>query len=204
MQSGQFVGEQVFDFFDERWQIYPPNPWGDYVPINDPLVILYEDFDPANLDENQIACNDDAPSFSPDGNYLARDSADQFLSRDYSEITLDLEPGNYTVVVTTWDRVRPTTPPLVESSGPAEAASAFSPAGYQLDDLPEQSATVELWGSGALQLGHIAGEAELAETGSARSQTTGLFTVAVLLLIAGVVVMVAAVRRAATPAHPRS
>lgn len=195
-QSGEFVSNQVGDFVEQQWEIALPNPWGDYVPISDPLVILYDDFDPDQLDENQVACNDDSEALSNDENYASRDSDDRFLPTTFSELVVDLEPGNYTVVVTTFDQVRPAFVPATASADSSSADLSLEQAGYQLADLPAQSASVQFWGTGSMQLGHTAQE-ELADTGADDSLQAGLAAGAVLALMLGMVSVVIARRRSA-------
>ena len=196
VQSGKFVSHLVGEFVEQQWEISLPNPWGDYVPISDPLVILYDDFDPAQLDENQIACNDDSEALSNDESYASRDGDDRFLPTTFSELVVDLEPGNYTFVVTTFDQVRPAVVPGTVSADGSSADLSLEQAGYQLADLPEQSASVQFWGTGSMQLGHTAQE-ELADTGADESLHAGLAAGAVLALMLGAMSLVVARRRSA-------
>jgi len=176
------TGADTGDGFDG----YDPNPWGDYMPIIDPYLVLYSAFDPSNPSVGIIGCNDDSdrvhdetPAF-----FEMYDSLDRFISEYYSEVIADLAPGTYTLVVTTYDEIGE----IVSSSTPAKsevASSVLLPAEYNAETLPEQSATVEFWGAeGGLVLG-----AQLAATGPDTRGLAALAAFAALFVLTGVVVM---------------
>ena len=190
LQSGELFDNDV----EPYWTTYEPNPWGDYVTIADPYLVLYSDFDPSAPNEGQIDCNDDG-SFDVDGaNAYPRDSQDRFLSWVYSELIVDLEPGEYTLVLTTYDEVETLDEVLAPTK--LDAASVpVAPADYELAGLPEQSADVEIWGAAdSLELGHAAA---LADTGADTSLQAGLAGGAVLALLLGALGIAIARRRTA-------
>ncbi len=189
LQSGELrLGSEFAD-----WWTYEPNPWGDYVPIADPFFVLYSSFDPDQPAQGLVECNDDI-DVDLSNNVFMRDSANHFISGVYPELIVDLEPGEYTLVVTTYDTVGSPDP----SAAPAKVDAAdapLAPAEYELDGLPEQSATVQFWGvEGGLELGHAA---ELAETGPDSARSTGLAIAALLALLVGAAAVTIARRRTA-------
>lgn len=188
-QGGEFGGIE--------WTIDDPNPWGDYMPINDPFLVIYSDFDPAQPDANQIACNDDTESNPGTETYFSRDSEDRYISDRFSELVAELSPGQYTLVLTTYD----SSDPVVNVSAPVKldaAALPLAPVDYDLEGLPAQSATVELWGTqGGLVLGHAA---VLADTGADSRVSTGLAAGALLSMLAGAIAIAVVRRRAAAVA----
>jgi hypothetical protein len=180
------------DTVDEGWYFYPPNPWGDYLPIADTYFVLYSDFDPSNPNDNQIYCNDDSDSTIGDGIYYSRDSADRLIPNTYSELILSLEPGQYTLVLTTYDTVADTVP--TAASKVNEFSAALDSAVYPLAGLPEQSADVQLWGAqNGLVLGHVA---FLAETGVDSRLPLGLAIGSLMAMIVGALAIVIVRRRA--------
>ncbi len=186
LQSGELID-------GEGW-IFPPNPWGDYVPIADPYLVIYSDFDPTQPDANQIACNDDTGAVVETTNFGARDIQGRFISPFYSEIIASLAPGQYTLVLTTYDIVGPVN--TVPSASKLDSASAaVTPVEYELAGLPAQSATVELWGAeDGLVLGHVA---FLADTGANAPISAGLAGGAGLALLLGALGIAIARRRTA-------
>lgn len=189
LQSGELQTEDEYT----SWWTYSPNPWGDYVPIADPYLVIYSDFDPAAPNDNQVACNDDIDYDIGEYDAEARDAQDRFISNVYSELIATLEPGEYTLLLTTYDEVGPLEVPLDEAK--LDSASVpLAPVSYQLDGLPQQSATIEFWGvEGGLELGH----AELAATGSNESLSAALAGGALLALVLGALGVVVARRRTA-------
>ncbi len=185
-QGGEFGGIE--------WTIDDPNPWGDYMPINDPYLVIYSDFDPAQPDANQIACNDDTELTPPTDAYYSRDSEDRYISNRFSEIVAELSPGQYTLVLTTYDA----SSPVVNVAEPVKldaASVALAPVDYDLEGLPAQTGTVELWGTeGGLVLGHVA---VLADTGADSRLSAGLAVGAVLSMLAGALAIAFVRRRAA-------
>lgn len=89
---------------------------GEYTPLEDPMIALYEgDFDPANPDSAVAGCNDDLNDITIDGfdwssvndeetvdRVYARTEADKALEGHFPVFTADLEPGNYSMLVTTF------------------------------------------------------------------------------------------------------
>ncbi|MDX2024978.1 hypothetical protein [Microcella sp.] len=194
LQSGEFLS----DGDEAYWWTYDPNPWGEYVPISDPYLVLYSDFDVDNPNLNQVACNDDIEYVIDANEAEARDQSDNFINDVYSELIADLEPGNYTLMLTTYDEVDAVIPVLApaksESSLPTSGEVSLSPAVYPLSALPEQSATLEFWGvAGGLVLEGTA----LAETGSHELVRDSLAGAALMSLLAGTLAIGYTRRRAA-------
>lgn len=192
LESGEFtfrvVGVtplQSSEIIEDALTTYPPNPWGDYVPIIDPQLLLYSTFDPANAAAGFIACNDDSERHDLEFvlDFGMRDSLDRFISPYYSELITDLAPGTYTLVVTTYDEIGELTP---NSAAKTEIEPvALSPAEYDATELPEQSATVDFWGpEGGLVLG-----AQLAATGPDTRGLAALAAFAALFALTGAVVL---------------
>jgi len=183
LQSGEYFGSE------DEWFSYDPNPWGDYVPIIDPVVAVYSTFNPADTDAGRVDCNDDtnADDFPSDGD--AHDSEGRFIDSRYSELTLDLAPGTYTVLLTTFDYIGARLILTSAKDSLDTDVPSFAPAVYSATDLPEQTGTVEIWGQdGGLVLG-----AQLAATGPSQPALGVLATFAALFVLAGASVM--AVRR---------
>ncbi|MDO9590210.1 MAG: hypothetical protein Q7J04_03600, partial [Microcella sp.] len=191
LQSGEYR-DQGYGF---EWWYYYPNPWGDYVPISDPYLVLYSSFDPAMPNEGQIDCNDDTNAIDTPSGVQARDSAGRFISDLYPELVVDLVPGDYTLLVTTYDEVESvditTTPTKVDA-----ASIPLTPANYEFEGLPEQSAIVEFWGAeGSLELLGADVDPELADTGADVPLQAGLALGAVLALLLGALGIAVARRR---------
>lgn len=177
-QSGEFR----LDDGDFEWWIYYPNPWGDYVPISDPYLVLYKNFDAGMPNDGQVGCNDDTNAIDLSFSADPRDSLDRYISDVYSELVLELEPGQYTLMLTTWDSVGALDLGLDEVKI-GSASESFAPAEYQLDGLPVQSAVVEFWGADdSLELGHTE---LLADTGPQSVVPGWLAGGAVLALLVG-------------------
>jgi LPXTG-motif cell wall-anchored protein len=161
------------------------NPLGDYVPINvfdpigDPFLAVYSSFDPANPDAGVVGCNDDANDVNDenDAEFL---SDGTIIDGHQPWFTAALAPGNYTLVLMTW-----------EDLSDEDLANGFAP--YNEEDfvVGPKSTTFELWGpEGSLQLGH-----QLAATGV---DVTPIAATGALVLLGGLgVVLVARRRRAA-------
>lgn len=114
---------------------YPP-------PIFDPFLAVYSTFDPNNPDNNLVGCNDDRSALpsTVDGNYLSNGTV---LSTVWSQFDAELQPGIYTIVLTTYG--------TYNSEQWAAQASGFS-----------QTASIQLWGpAGAIK----PKDPELAKTG---------------------------------------
>jgi len=142
------------------------------IPISDPFLAVYTTFDPENPNDNIVGCNDDRPNFG----YRASGT---IFSDLWPQFDASLEPGTYTLVMTTYD----------ESDSNDWAATSNSTA---------QTASMELWGTtGAITPTVPADdkkdEPALAATGSShRGLPIGLSMAAIgLLMLAGA----AAVRR---------
>ena len=140
-------------------------------PIQDPFMALYENFDPTALDTGVIGCNDDEYMILGANSWANGDTfptnGESNTNDRWSHFTADLDPGNYTVVMTTWG-------PVTESDW-----AAFAP----------QSATFEYWGPDC----GIEGTTCLAETGV---DATPSLNAGIGLLAAGVAAVAVRRRRA--------
>jgi LPXTG-motif cell wall-anchored protein len=137
-------------------------------PISDPYLALYSNFNPSDLDAGVVGCNDDAASSS----FL---SSNQWFNGDtfptngesntndrWSHFEADLQPGNYTAILTTWAQITA-----------AEYTSSFAP----------ESATFEYWGPKCgIETAACAAKKKLATTGSNSNES--LFA-GIALLVAG-------------------
>ncbi len=96
-------------------------------PIQDPFMALYKGFDPLHLDQNVVGCNDDEyDTVNPawvNGDTFPTNGESNTNDR-WSNFESDLTPGNYTVILTTYNQV---------------TSAAWSP-------VAPQSATFEYWG----------------------------------------------------------
>lgn len=189
LQSGEYLEDEA------SWYDYAPNPWGDYLPIIDPLLVLYSDFDPDNAELGMIACDDDSDTASLDDGVAARDSLDRYISDLYSELAVTLAPGQYTLVLTTYDSIddgaaEALVPAKAENEGPSPA---LAPAVYEVVDLPAQTGDVDIWGvEDGLVLGHVA---FLADTGADASASGALAAGSLLMLLVGAGAIIVARRR---------
>ncbi len=183
LQSGEYLESE------DEWFSYDPNPWGDYVPIIDPVVAVYSTFNPADTDAGRVDCNDDTEADDFPSNGDAYDSEGRLIDALYSELTLDLAPGTYTVLLTTYDYIGADLILTSAKDSLDTDVPSFAPAVYTATDLPEQTGTVEIWGQdGGLVLG-----AQLAATGPSQPALGVLATFAALFVLAGASVV--AVRR---------
>ncbi|MFM2412711.1 MAG: hypothetical protein RLZZ587_1044 [Actinomycetota bacterium] len=125
-------------------------------PTDDPYLALYSDFDSNNPDDNVVGCNDDR-------DFRSYNSDDVLLDRQWSEFATDLEPGNYTLVYTSW--------------------GTFDDWADETEGL-DQTVTFEFWGpEGGLELG------ALADTGT--NAVTPLNALGFMLILAGAGLLIA-------------
>ena len=89
---------------------------GEYTPLEDPMIALYEgEFDPANADSAVAGCNDDFNDLTLDGFDWEAINDEEVVDRVYAltesnkaveghfpVFSADLEPGDYTMLVTTY------------------------------------------------------------------------------------------------------
>lgn len=133
-----------------------PDAEGNY-PTSDPYLALYSGFDANSPDDNVVGCNDDR-------DYTSYNSDDVMLDRQWSEFSAELEPGNYTLVYTSWG---------VYEDWAAETEGL------------DQVAHFEFWGpAGGLSIGH-----NLASTGT--NAVTPLNGLGLVLILAGAGLLVA-------------
>ncbi|MEY4397151.1 MAG: hypothetical protein RLZZ40_907, partial [Actinomycetota bacterium] len=108
------------------FRVIGTDPLSDYInwhspstPFDDPMVALYDgEFDPANANDNVVGCNDDFNDYSDldgvDWETIAYENDDYAFGVTSDDIIMEghfpifqteLEPGDYTFVFTTWERV---------------------------------------------------------------------------------------------------
>jgi hypothetical protein len=114
--------------------------------LEDPFLALYSTFTPADGHQGVVGCNDDADldEFS-DYNIT---SSGTMMSDRYSQYTVELQPGTYTLVLTSYDDESDfiiTTAPVSASERDADPKGAFSPTALGVDE----SGTVEIWYAGS-------------------------------------------------------
>lgn len=85
-------------------------PTGDFQPLSDPMVALYSKFDPADPNTGNVGCNDDLNDLEFGGhNYDDNDfnltQQGDYVEGHFSYFVSNLEPGEYTLVFTTWDDI---------------------------------------------------------------------------------------------------
>lgn len=73
----------------------------------DPYMALFEDFNPEDLDPGVVGCNDDESG--TDFGWVTGDTVPGYADGGYDEhfswFTVNLTPGNYTVMLTSWSGV---------------------------------------------------------------------------------------------------
>ena len=118
-----------------------------YAPVSDPFLALYSNgFDPNNVDSNVVGCNDDASDVGTQAD-VTYTSSNQLVDGHMPWFQASLQPGNYTLLVTTWDSV---------SLSDWQAGTANPPAGAETFTPGPESVTFNMYGpDGGLQLGHI-------------------------------------------------
>jgi hypothetical protein len=153
---------------------------GFFHPIEDPFLALYSSFDSSNPDSNVIGCNDDLNDIFGYGDTgLAEVLSDgSWMFGQYPFFAADLEPGEYTLLLTTYDAI--------------SKADWLAGQGYREFTPGEASVTFELWGPPAsLCLGSDPAcnptESTLPPTGSNQPAPIAIF--AVLLAAAGILVI---------------
>lgn len=154
-------------------------------PIDDPMVALYDGaFDPTHPDSGIVGCNDDINDldfFDDDAYDVALSQQDNIIDDHFPYFDSNLEPGQYTMVFTTWDIT------------PADGWAAGSISTYFDDwtwDAADATVYFDVWGpEGGLELT----DGILAETGV--DPSFGLWTG--LALVGTGVAITAARRRAA-------
>jgi hypothetical protein len=79
-------------------------------PISDPFLALYSTFDPTTPDEGVIGCNDDLNDlFGYSNTEMAEQlSGGRVMEGHLPYFTTNLEPGQYTLVLTLWEEVSST------------------------------------------------------------------------------------------------
>ena len=108
------------------FRVIGTDPLSDYIdwhspstPFSDPMVALYDgEFDPANANDNVVGCNDDFNDYSDldgvDWETIAYENDDYAFGVTSDDVIMEghfpifqteLEPGDYTFVFTTYERV---------------------------------------------------------------------------------------------------
>lgn len=105
--------------------------------LGDPFLAVYKNFDPNDPDSTNpakqvVGCNDDGE------NGVGATTTGYLISRQLSNFTAELQPGDYTLVLTTWRNINGATW--------AEAAGNWSTLVSEVGTAGKQSATFELWG----------------------------------------------------------
>lgn len=108
---------------------------GEPNPASDSFLALYSSFDPANPDDGVIGCNDDLNNMF---GYANNDVVEVLPDGTWMEghqpyFSAELEPGDYTLLVTTWRAINRT-----EFNGGEAAGDVWTPGPFDL--------TFELWG----------------------------------------------------------
>lgn len=109
--------------------------------LQDPFLALYSSFDPADGHAGVVGCDDDSDldEFS-DYNIT---SSGTMISDRYSQFTVELQPGTYTLVLTSYDDESEfilTAAPVSASESDADL-KGLSPAALGVNE----TATIELW-----------------------------------------------------------
>lgn len=150
----------------------PENP---FHPLGDSMLAVYSTFDPARPDQGVVGCNDDSLDQGTHS-FATMTSSGILIEGSQPWFQATMQPGNYTLVVTTWEELTA----AQWQSGATNFGETFTPG--------SASNNFELWGpAGGLTIGHVATTPGLANTG----QNLGLgFGVAGAVLIAGLTVLV--------------
>ena len=90
--------------------------------LDDPMIVIYETFDPANANNGVVGCNDDLNDLTIGGhgfgdNAFNIDSEGNYIEGHYSYFAKELEPGNYTIVFTSHSVLSSTDWALGETEG---------------------------------------------------------------------------------------
>lgn len=103
--------------------------------LSEPFLALYSTFTPANGHLGVLACNDDS-DLDPESEHYITSSGD-LLSVDFPQFSATLQPGTYTLVLTSARSVTDFT----GVSTTAGTSGSFSPAAFGTNE----SANIELW-----------------------------------------------------------
>lgn len=137
--------------------------------LTDPFIALYSDFDRSDAHAGVLGCNDDSDLDEEARFYVTGN--DMLMGARYPQFTVDLQPGTYTLVLTSWsdtnDFSMDSEPVALPEAG-ADPKISVVPAALGVDE----TASVEVWGP----------QPALADTGA--SDDAGLALGAGLALIA--------------------
>lgn len=111
--------------------------------LTDPFLALYSSFDPDDAHLGVVGCNDDSDLDADSDFYLT--STGTMMSDRYSQFTVELQPGTYTLVLTSYADVSE----FIDVAAPAASArergddtkGAFAPTALGDDE----TGTVEVW-----------------------------------------------------------
>jgi hypothetical protein len=165
------------------------NPPGDLVdpqnafhPLGDSMLAVYSAFDPAHPDQGVVGCNDDSIDQGAHS-WATMTSSGTLIEGSQPWFQAHLQPGNYTLVVTTWEELTPTQ----WQSGTSVIGGSFA--------AGAASNRFELWGpQGGLTIGHVASStAGLANTGI---NSFGVVAVSLGVISLGLIALVLRRRRA--------
>lgn len=113
--------------------------------MTDPFLALYSTFDPANAHLGVVGCNDDSDLDVYGDYYLT--SSGTVMSDRYSQFTVELQPGTYTLVLTSYDDESEfdvaAAPAAASAPGdsPDDTKGVVSPAAFGEDE----TGTIEIW-----------------------------------------------------------
>lgn len=121
--------------------------------LEDPFLALYSSFNPADGHQGVVGCNDDSDLDGVSFYYIT--SSGTMMSDRYSQYTVELQPGTYTLVLTSYDDETAfgltSAPVAATSERPEKPKGDFSPTAFGVDE----NATIQVWYA----------ESELAATG---------------------------------------
>jgi len=164
------------------------DPLGEYLgtepnPVGDSFLALYSSFDPANPDEGVIGCNDDLNNqFGYDNKDVVEILPDgTWMEGHQPYFGTHLEPGDYTLLVTTWRAIN-----RAEWNSGEARGDVWTPGPFSL--------TFELWGPVAsLCVGHEEecdpvdpSESTLPPTGSSSGPAAPLALMSLMVGLVGV------------------
>lgn len=83
---------------------------GEYHPLSDTMMALYRNFDPNESGAGIVGCNDDLRQLALDGhdydeNHFNITESGDFIEGHMPYFGVELEPGTYTMVFTTWEAI---------------------------------------------------------------------------------------------------
>lgn len=110
-----------------------------YRVLTDPFLAVYTSFAPASGHSGVIACNDDADLDEVSSYNLT--SSGTMMSDRYSQLEVDLQPGTYTLVLTSYGDAEYFEPGMAPAVEPAFDKAMFTPAAMG----ENETASIEMW-----------------------------------------------------------